>query len=238
MKYTRYTYGGKKRGGKGKNTLIVIGLLVVAVVTGTVFSKLLIKDNIKESGIDNKSIVNKDEKERNDVKPAEGQNKPKLYAVQCGYFAKKENVDELLGKLKPKYGGFMVEEGDKFRVFVGIYEEGKVDEKIKELTGDGYNAMKVDITAKPSKDSYNVIYEISAAQIKLLSKLDDKNIKSINTDEFKKWVGDINVLGEGDAYFKQFSDTKNMVMALPKDLTKEKKDELYRSIYSILKSIK
>lgn len=238
MKYTRYTYGGKKRGGKGKNALIIIGLLVVAIVTGTVFSKLLIKDSIKESGVDNKSIVNKDEKEGKELKQADAQSKSKLYAIQCGYFAKKENVDELLGKLKAKYGGFMIEEGDKFRVFVGIYEEGKVDEKIKELSGDGYNAMKVDITSKPSKGSYNVIYEIATAQIKLLNKLDDKNIKSINTDEFKKWVGDINVPSESDAYYKQFNDTKNVAMNLPKDLTKEKKDDLYKNTYSILKSIK
>lgn len=238
MKYTRYTYGSKKRGGKGKNALIIIGLLVVAIVTGTVFSKLLIKNNIKESSVDSKSIVSKDEKEGKELKQADGQNKPKLYAIQCGYFAKKENVDDLLGKLKAKYGGFMVEEGDKFRVFVGIYEEGKVEEKIKELSAEGFNAMKVDITSKPSKDSYNIIYEISAAQIKLLNKLDDKNIKSINTDELKKWVGDIKAPSEGDAYYKQFNETKNIAVNLPKDLTKDKKDDVYKGIYSILKSIK
>lgn len=235
MKYTRYTYGGKKRGIKGKNALIIIGLLVVAIATGTIFSKFLIKDNIKESGIDNKSVVNKDEKE---LKQGDSQNKTKFYAIQCGYFAKKENVDDLLGKLKAKHGGFMVEEGGKFRVLVGIYEEGKADEKIKELSGDGFNAMKVDITSKPSKDSYNAIYEISAAQIKLLNKLDDKNIKSINTDEFKKWVGDVKVPSESDVYYKQFNEVKNIGVNLPKDLTKEKKDELYKSIYSILKGIK
>jgi hypothetical protein len=232
MKYTRYDI---KR--KNNNNFIfgfvLIGTLVFAFLIGTVISNIFIKNStigdLPEQPKENAAeVVRVDENKKN----------IRYVAVQGGVFSKPENAEVVKNTLSEVGNPFTVLDTKGTRVFLGIFKEENALEAIKVLNEKTIPNSKLlfDIEVKDNCDY--AITEILSAELDILSKLADKNIKSIQTEELKKWCAE--ELKEVDSNSKNaavFNSLKEHINSLPMELEKNKTSEIYTYIYDTLKKM-
>lgn len=122
MRYTRYEY--KKSGGM-KSLISVVIIAGISISVGLYASNLIFAG--KEVQNVNKSDLKYSDESSSDEKL------PNVIALQCGYFSKEENAKESLSSLEKYCEPFIVEDGGKYRVIAGIYNEDEGTKKVRSL---------------------------------------------------------------------------------------------------------
>lgn len=230
MRYTRYDI--RKRNKSNFTFFLIITLvLVLAFILGTVIFNLVSPSNIKKGNTitkDNTNIVrSKDNKS----------NSSNYIIIQRGIYAKKENVSGVLNSLKPYGNIFTIEDNGKTRVFLGIYEEDEGIKLMKKLTDNKIDNSKMTFVINKKDLCDAEISEIITAYIKIVNKLSEKDVKSVKTEEIKKWVSSLDKVEKNSSNIKTLNNLKEHINKLPKDLTKDQSSKSYIFIYNILKEI-
>lgn len=230
MRYTRYDI--KKRNKSNFTFFLIITLvLVLAFILGTVIFNLVSPSNIKKG-----STITKDN--TNVVKSKDNKNNSSNYIViQRGIYAKKENASGVLNSLKPYGNIFTVEDNGKTRVFLGIYEEDEGVKLMKKLTDNKIDNSKITFIINKKDLCDAEISEIITAYIKVINKLSEKDVKSVKTEEIKKWISSLDKVDKDSSNIKTLNNLKEHINKLPKDLTKDQASKSYIFIYNILKEM-
>ncbi|HDK7175114.1 TPA: hypothetical protein PTV31_001670 [Clostridium botulinum] len=230
MRYTRYDI--RKRNKSNFTFFLIITLvLVLAFILGTVIFNLVSPSNIKKGNTitkDNTNVVkSKDNKS----------NSSNYIIIQRGIYAKKENVSGVLNSLKPYGNIFTVEHNGKTRVFLGIYEEDEGIKLMKKLTDNKIDNSKLTFVINKKNLCDAEISEIITAYIKVVNKLSEKDVKSVRTEEIKKWVSSLDKVEKDSSNIKTLNNLKEHINKLPKDLTKDQASKSYIFIYNTLKEV-
>ena len=242
MRYTRYNYKPPK---KNNNFMIVIILtLVAAVALGTIFSKLLPKNNEKttsgdkttEIGLEKESEKSKDSVDASKV--ISETNIKDYVAIQCGVFSKKENALTLKKTLMEFGAPFIIEEDNLNKVLFGIYPKESIDGILKVLNENKIDYVKINFQLMAKDPSSAQINEMISADIKILNKLSEKDTEGIQTVELKKWLSSLEGADEKSESYATMSEIKSYLAALPADLKKENTEEGYIYIYKFIKRLK
>ncbi|GAA0747577.1 hypothetical protein [Clostridium oceanicum] len=233
MKYTRYDFK-KRNKGNFVFVLIIVLVLVLAFVLGTVIFKVFQnKDSVK---ITNSTNKNKNTKSC-DVKYSSNNN-TRFILIQKGIYADKNNAMTTLNSIKSYPKSFPIEEGGKTRVCFGFYYEKDAEKLIKDLKEKKIenSSIKFDLSKKDLCDIE--IVEILNAHIQIVDKLSENGVKSVKTDEFKKWVASLQQVKGKNKNLETLNKMKSYISKMPKELNKDKKNENYSYIYNILKAVK
>lgn len=219
MRYTKYAYNQKKKSNFLFSLIIVI---ILGSVTGGLLFKLLFKNvNGLINSKDNTQNVSTGSVKDEDYEK-------KFIAVQCGVFKNQDNAKTLADSLTG-YTPLVIEESGQYKVIAGIFNNKKDVSKINKLLiangVEGYS-IKFDL----SKEDNSLKYEIIKAYIKILNKVTEENVKSINTEEFKKWVSE-NSKGNSN---KEITELVKNIESLPQDINKQDNNERLEYLYKFL----
>lgn len=243
MKYTRYNPKKKKENDGLKFLFVLILIVFAAFLIGTLMYRVLIKENIDGGHRTPKPITEeiKQENQKKDDNNGEAEKSStefKFYGIQCGVFANKNNADELSTKLKSAYNVFYGEEDSKYRVLVGIYEGDDGMKILDALKGEGYSVAKVSLELNVKDVCDAEIGEMIRANLKLLNKLDEKDVKSVETKDLKEWINTLKEVDKNSKNFEVFKETKEFIGSLPDNLSRENSGDNYAKIFSVIKKIK
>lgn len=237
MRYTRYNYKPPRK--KNNFIPILILTLIAAIALGTIFAKLLPKNNLNPTTEDKTTIgLEKENKDDVDVsKVITETNVKDFVAIQCGVFSKKENSLVLKNNLMNYGTPFIIEEDNLVRVMLGVYPKENIDSIIKQLEANKIDYIKINFKLT-GKDSTSLqINEMISAEIKILNKLSEKETKAYDTVEFKKWLAALEGAEEKSSSYISMTEIKSYLTALPAELKKEKAEEGYIYIYKFIKKI-
>lgn len=229
MKYTRYDLKRKK----SENTVIILVLLsvvLVAFLLGTFISNLF----MKKASVAN--ITPPASSDVGTVKTAENKSS-KFIVIQGGKFAKTENIEQEK-KLLMDYGTpFTIQDQDGTRVLLGIYNESEGLKVINDLKTKNIDNSKITFELKTDNLGSEEIAAIVNAEVEIINKLSDKNIKSYITDDLKSWVNGLEKVDSKDASKAILEDYKTHINALPKDLNNDNTVNIEIYIYNLLKKL-
>lgn len=236
MKYTRYDL---KRDNDNKAFIAIIFLILVsAFLFGTVIFKLFIKNpissNIKTDSVSNTSNQKADTKSSGNLNNSKI---TKFVAIQGGIYQSKEYADAERNLLVQYGTPFTVAEDNKTRVFLGIYTEEQAERISKSLTEQKVDNSKMTFTLNNNDLCDVEISETINANIQILNKLAEKNVKAIQTEELKKWCTALKKVDKDSKNILVLQDIQDHISKLPKELTKESVVENYIYLYNILKKI-
>lgn len=239
MKYTRYDI--KKRNKDNYALFIVLfSVLIASYVLGSGLSNLFIK-NPKPKATDDKSG-----KISSDVAQGTGKESTPLkventtvrfVCIQNGLFENKDNAEVLKNRVKEVLNPFNIIEENKTRVLGGIYKETDVQKYIQLLEGKGIESSTIKFEVKKNDKCDAEIVEITNGYVEILSKLLEKDVKSIQTASFKQYVNSLEEVENTSKNYSILSDLKKHVGALPEAITKEKVEENYVYLFGVLKKM-
>ncbi|MBC2580617.1 SPOR domain-containing protein [Clostridium sp. DJ247] len=234
MKYTRYDL---KKANSDKTLIVMMFfILILAFVLGTIIFRLLVRS---PDSYNNKSDINANASNNNNKSVNNNISKlVKFIIVQGGIYQNKENADAEKILLNQYGTPFSVVEGNKTRVLLGIYSEEQGQKIIKSLTDQKIDNSKITINISNSDLCDSEITEIISANLQILNKLAEKNVKSIQTDEIKKWCSSLNKVDENSKNISILNDLKDNINKMPKDLSKDKAEENYIYIYNLMNKMK
>lgn len=224
MRYTRYEY---KKSSKMKFLCSVVIIAGISITGGLYVSKFIFNGN---QITNNQNISNSTE--GNTVVESEN-----LIALQCGYFSKQENAQAALNKISTDYQAFIVEEDGKYRVLAGIYEEEEGIKKIDELASKGIEVSKIELSIASNSTENKKIIEIIDGFFKITNKLEESEVKSIKTDDYKNWA--YGIANDGNSVQSENIDNLiNYVKELPDELDKTNITTNLQKIYELVKTYK
>ncbi|MBC2397310.1 hypothetical protein HGG79_05905 [Clostridium tetanomorphum] len=253
MKYTRYDL--RRRKNNFYFFLIVLIILLASLLLGSLFSKIFMKNLSKNIPSDSKEVVYEEKNPSKDriANKSESNNNAKTndlkgtvyskgktvsyVAIQGGVFENEKYASETLGKLKQVGNPFTIKEGKLKRVFLGIYEEKESLNIIKILDSKKIANSKMILSIKCNDLCDVEIVEIINAYIKILNKLSEKNVKSIQTKEIKSWCASLKEVDKNSKNIKVLNELKNKINKLPDNISKDKTSENYIFIYNFLKKL-
>lgn len=206
------------------------------------------KDNLNKENLGSESqeiIIESKNKEESAPNTTESVNKNiilhketmKFYAIQCGVFKNEENVEKLKKDLSIYGNPFSIEEADFSRVILGIYNEDNIETIIQKLKEDGLETNKIIFELKLNDLCHKEICEIAAANVKVLTKLSEKGVASVETSELKKWINSLEKVDNDSENYKQLEGIKKYTNSLPEKLTREIVSEKNIYIYNYLKEL-
>ncbi|MGH4125921.1 MAG: SPOR domain-containing protein [Clostridium sp.] len=243
MRYTRYNYKPPRK--KNNFMLVFILIIIAAIALGTIFSKLLPKNNTKATataddkttkiGLEKDKVTNKDATNPSKVS-SEGIINDYV-AIQCGNFSNKANALVLKNSLMKSGTPFIIEEDNSNRVLLGIYPKGNIDSITKELQANKIEYVKINFQVIGNDATGSQINEMINADLKILNKLSEKDISGVQTVELKKWLGTLKGADEKSASFNTMTEIKAYLTALPVEFKKEKTEEGYIYIYRFIKKL-
>jgi hypothetical protein len=108
---------------------------------------------------------------------------------------------------------------------------------MKLLTEKGIENSKMSFSIDSSDNCDDEIVEIINANIQILTKLSEQNVKSIQTDSLKSWCASLKAVDKGSRNIMILDDLKLYINSFPKELTKEKAVENYVYLYNTLKKM-
>ncbi|MDF2884344.1 MAG: rane protein [Clostridiaceae bacterium] len=231
MKYTRFDLK-KKKSNSGYFIWCVLGILLAAFILGTIIWKVISKGTWPKAILNLKpnNIQSTDQQQLN-------KKNVKYIAVQGGMYANKDNA-EIEKKLLSNYGTpFEIVDGNNTRVFIGIYDETGAESIIKALNTNNVPNSKM-IFQLNTKDVCDAeINEIINANLQVVNKLSDKNVKGIQTEELKKWCSQLKAVDKNSKNIGALNEIKEYINSMPKEIQKDKVEENYMKIYTILKKV-
>lgn len=228
MRYTRYDLKKQKNGGK---ILILILALVIllAIIIGTIIYKIIAANPKISSKND---ITNSTQ-----IKNNSNSQITKFIVVSGGMFANKDNVAPQVAILKAYGNPFTVVQDGKTRVFLGIYNEKDGLSIIKTLADKKVTNSKMTFQINSSDICDAEIAEIANADMDIIKKLSDSNVKAIKTSDFKKWVAALAKVDSGSKHIVELNRMKDYMGKLPDEISKDKITENYTFLYTILQQI-
>lgn len=225
MKYTRYDLKRKKDG--SKILILILALIILlAIIIGTIIYKIIsINTKTNSKSTSNNSTV---------IKNNSNSKTMKFIVVQGGMYAIKNNVSPEVDILKPYGTPFTIDQDSKTRVFLGIYNEQDGLNIMKTLTDKKVDNSKVLFQISEADTCDAEIAEIVNADIEIIKKLSDSNVKAIKTSDFKKWVVDLKKVDNNSKHIKELNSLKDYIGKLPDEISKDKITENYTFMYNIL----
>ena len=224
MRYTRYEY---KKSSRIKFLLKVAIIVSISIGGGFYISNFIFDGtNIKENS------------SNNSIASAEGNNQDKtqkIILLQCGYYAKEENAKELLMSISKYCNPFIVEEDGKYRVLAGIYKEEDGLKKMEEFKSNKIDVAKINFNISSNNGENNEVTEIIDGFLTIVNKLQDTEVKSIKTTEFKEWVNKITD-ENNNVNSKKIDDLNVYVKKLPDEINKENSKTNIQELYKLIKT--
>ncbi|MEK6264850.1 MAG: SPOR domain-containing protein [Clostridium sp.] len=242
MRYTRYNYKPPRK--NSSNFMVIFILTIIAaIVIGTLFSKVLLKDTSGNSVSDDKTkqdIKEKVQPSKDDTDASQvstDTNNSNYVVIQCGAFGNMEKALDLKNSLMEFGTPFIVEEDKLNKVLFGIYPTDGIDSITKLLTENkiDYFKIKLELIAKDSTSAQT--NEMISAHIRILNKLSEKDTGGYETVELKKWLLTLNGAEEKSENYKDMTVIKTYLTALPAEFKKEKTEEGYIYIYKFIKKL-
>ncbi|QAT39578.1 hypothetical protein [Clostridium sp. JN-9] len=231
MKYTRFDL--KKKSNSGRFVWWVLCILIAAFILGTIISKVISKEawpksilNLKQNNIESK---NQQQVTKKNVK---------YIAVQGGMYAKKENVENEKKLLQGFGMPFEITDGNNTRVFIGIYDETGAEGIIKTLNTNNVANSKMIFELNVSDLCDAEISEIINADLQIINRFSDKEVKGYYTEELKKWCSQLKAVDKNSKNISVLNELKAYVNSMPEEIKKDKIEENYIKIYTILKKVK
>lgn len=182
---------------------------------------------------DNKKDISSNE-EVNNTNVGLEENNIKFYSVQCGVFKNEENAKAVLNSVDKIGHSFIVKEGDLYKVINGVFEETSSNKVIEDLGKSGIEGAKIKFQIKKDGGNIEKIGKVVDAFIKVLNKLNEKDVKEIKTEDIKKWVSTINGGDKNSSNYKNLENIKAYIGGLPKELKKSDLKENYEFLYKFL----
>ena len=231
MRYTRYEY---KKHGKLKFMMSIVVVITVSIGSGLCISKVIFSS--KETLGNN---VQTSQNKGNNVQTSQNKNNSVqvngIIALQCGYYSKKENADVCIPTISSYCEPFVIEENGNYRVIAGLYNDEIGMKKLEELKSKGIDVAKVTINLPIDTLDSKKFLQVVEGFLQITSKLEESDVKSVKTAEFKTWVN--NIINDGkEIESKKLKDLNNYVESLPEEITKSNSANSVKILYSIIKS--
>jgi hypothetical protein len=224
MRYTRYEY---KKSSRIKFLCNIAIIIVISIGVGLYISNFI---------FDGKYIQNN--KSDNAKNSTEGNYQGEVgnfIALQCGYYSKEENAKELLASISKYCEPFIVEDSGKYRVLAGIYKEEDCLKKLQELKSNNIDVAKVNLGISSNNEENKKIIEITDGLLTIVGKLQDSEVKSIKTTEFKEWADKI--LNDDISIKTEKIDNLSIyVKNLPDEVNKTNSNENMQELYKLIKN--
>jgi hypothetical protein len=230
LKYRRHPMKIRSRN-KLKFLLIISGILIFAFIIATLFSKLIFKQTgpfSKDAGKDYSAADNKNLNV--DV--------VKFILVQGGVYKNKDSADKVQETLKDYGSIFSVQQGENTKIYLGLYSERDGNGLLKTLKDKNIDCTKTEFAIYKTDLCNNEIIAVFDAELQIINKLQDKSIKSIKTDDLKKWTSSLQNVDKDSRNYKVLSEFKNYITSLPAELTRDTSEDNYRHLYTFIKAIK
>lgn len=228
MRYTKYQYKKKSNGINFLTSLVmmILGAGAIGIIVGTIiYNTVLGGKEINPVSQDQSSINN-----------AVGE-KEVFASVQCGVFSKEENAKKVLDNLGKDYNSFIVKEEDKFRVLAGVFTEVDGDKILAEVKAKGMDAAKVKFTLDESDKVQGQVSAIADGYFKIITTLEDKEVKFVSTNDFKAWTKELPEIVEGDK-IEIINEFKKHIEELPDEIKRENLTDELKYIYTVLVNFK
>lgn len=219
MRYTRYEY---KKISKVKFLVTVSIITLISIGGGLYVSNFVFQGKQIENSLKPSSEVEN------------GNQEEKFMVLQCGYYAREENAKELLTSIAKYCEPFIVEDGGKYRVLAGIYKEEDGVKKIQEFKANNIDIAKVSLKIQGDKLEIKKITEVIDGFLTISNKLEEKEVKSIKTSEFKEWAD--TVINDGGIKSKKLEDLNNYVKDLPEEIGKDSNNKNFQELYKFIKN--
>lgn len=220
MRYTRYEY---------KKSSKVKFLISVVVIVGISISGGLYASNVIFAGKEIHDINSSSDSDYSNEDEL-----PKIVVLQCGYYSKQENAKESLTALAKYCDPFIVEEDGKYRVLAGIYNEGDGLKKMQEFKSNNIDVTKISLNIPDDSLENKKVIEIVNGFLTIINKLQDNEVKSIKTAEFKTWTDKI--IEDGSNNSKEVNDLENYVKNLPDEIDKANSNTNIQELYNLIKN--
>lgn len=239
MRYTRYDI--KKRNRDNYALLIVLfSVLIASYLLGSWLSSIFIKNAKTVTSTEKiiKSDANKEQNNEKQVAPVKTENVTvRFICIQNGLFENKDNADLMKNKVKEVLNPFSIKEDNKIRILSGIFKEGDAANNIQLLSSKGIDnsVIKFEINKSDKCDAETV--EIISGYVEILTKLLEKDVKSIQTVSFKQYVNTLEKIESTSKNYTVLEDLKKHINGLPDSITKDKMEESYVFLYDILKRV-
>lgn len=245
MGYTRYNYRPRK---KPKGNLFTIGIVVVicAIVIGMLMAKYLFKGDIPNGENNGQKTVEEQKNNESDSSNSSGnivennnnsqsEASKNFVIIQCGYYGKEENAKKVLQDIPSSFNKLIIKDGDKYRIIAGIYNEEAANNMSDELSKKKIDNVKIKCGYETSKDEEAKSYEIINGFMKILNELENEQVKSVNTTEFKKWTKELGQNSNKENVDNdELKSIKEYIEKLPEELEREGAKKALEFIYGIL----
>ena len=220
MRYTRYDY--KRKMGDSFIwwlLLIIILSMIIGIGSYNMFlSDRNNNDNESKGIIANEgSISTKEDKS--------------FIAIQCGLYSNEQNALELLKTIPEEYGAFIVQQEGKFKVIAGIFPKEEGEKKSNDLASANISNFRIKLDMSIKDVAIKTEGEIIQGYIMIINKLYEKDVKSINTKEFKAWTEEVAGKTNNNENIKLLVEN---IKNLPEEYNKEYGKESMKFLYNIL----
>lgn len=224
MRYTRYEY---KKSGKLKFLCGVAIIVGISIVGGLYISKFIFRGKDVSSNLNNSYSS----EEKVTVENEE------LIALQCGYFSKQENAQTVLNSLGGDFQPFFIDEEGKYRVIAGIYKQEEAIKKIDELKDKGIEVNKIDLSIPANSIENRKIIEVIDGLFQIINKLEESEVKSIKTSDYKIWAQEI--INEGETSNSgELESISSYVNDLPEEIDRSNIAINLQKLYQLIKTHK
>ncbi|SHE66270.1 transmembrane protein [Clostridium fallax] len=235
MKYTRYDWKKKKnKGGDiGKVIIVFMSMILVAILVATVMGKFIFDKSLKNEpskDTSNSILINENKDNGENIS---SQNSLSLAVVQCGVYSQEANANIQRDALREKYNSFSVQDGDKFRVGVFIGDKVKGEEVASKLESEGIKSMVTRYEIGKEDSGAAELAEIVNGYLQIVNKLQEEDVKSVKTEDFKKWTTSLEEPNSKE-HIETIKDVKKEISELPEELNKENIEQTYKTIYKAL----
>ncbi|MGL4762054.1 MAG: hypothetical protein ACRCWG_11450 [Sarcina sp.] len=260
MKYTRYDVKSKKKNNDDWKTtlMMILAVVVLALVIGSViFFKVLPKpenDKLKPGNETNKTetpkstenqpkddvevppvVTKPEEKEKEEPTTSSKIQATTYTVVQCGYFSTKESAEAV--KTKIGANAKVLTEGEKFRVVCYIGNEGEAQNLSDSFTKNEIENTKARFNLPSETVTDKSIIEMINGILDITYKLNEADVASVKSDEFKAWTNGLSEVSEDEKY-GNFIAMKKMINELPSEITTKEVKIIYQVIYNVLSKYK
>ena len=224
MRYTRYEY---KKSGKIKFLCSIAVIVAISIGGGLYISNFIFNGKqIQDNNINNS---------RNSTEGNYQGEVQKIIALQCGYYSKEENAKELLTSISKYCQPFIVEDDGKYRVLAGIYKEEDGLKKMEEFKANNIDVAKINLNISSNNEENKEIIEIIDGFLTIVNKLQESEVKSIKTAEFKEWADKI--INDGNSVkSKKIDDLSSYVKNLPDEINKANSNTNIQELYKLIKT--
>lgn len=228
MRYTRYDLK-KKQGGNKYFLIVLIIILVAALFIGTAMSKLLLQNN---------KYLNTTSSNATNNTTSKISKSSEYVFLQCGIFSKKEYADELMSGLSKIGSPVEINEDGKIRVIFGLYKRGSTyTSALKLLTNNKFDSSEISYNIKIEDTCNSEIVGIIDANLQIMNKLNDNNVKAVQLAALKKWKNNLEKLNGSYKNKKVLEELEKYIDKLPASYSKNNTNDSIQFMYGEFKKI-